>query len=46
MFTNLECDAGFKNNIDEVWFIFQHGLKSLYSLLSRVLQPVDLSELR
>ena len=27
--TSLECDAGFKNNIGEMGFIFQLDLKSL-----------------
>ena len=28
MFTSIECDACFKNNIDELGLIFQFDLKS------------------
>ena len=38
MFTTLECDAGFKN-IDELGFVFQLDLKSLYNLVAKVFLP-------
>ena len=45
MFTIIKCDAGFKNNIDELGFIFQFDLKSLYNLIPRVFCVEDVNEM-
>ena len=38
-FPSLECDDGFKNNFDELGFIFHLDLKSLYNLVPSVFLP-------
>ena len=46
MFISIEGNAGFKNNIDELGFIFQFDLKSQYNLAARVFCLADINKLR